>query len=302
MKEQIIEAYKQLQDNICKALAEADGGADFIEDMWERPEGGGGRTRIISHGNVFEKGGVAFSVVHGKIPNFLLKENNNLPADGTFLATGVSLVMHPKNPFVPIIHMNVRYFEIDGITFWFGGGIDLTPHYVNQEDAKYFHICLANTCNKFDAAFYPKFKQWADDYFYLPHRKETRGIGGIFFDHLGRNEEMEKSKLFEFSLAIGNTFLPAYLPLVEKNKNLAFTEDNRKWQELRRGRYVEFNLVYDRGTKFGLETGGRTESILMSLPPVAQWQYNYQPPPGSREEQTRQQLVKGINRLENNNH
>jgi coproporphyrinogen III oxidase len=302
MKEKIIEAYKQLQDNICKGLAEADGGAEFVEDLWERPEGGGGRTRIISHGNVFEKGGVAFSAVHGKIPDFLLKENSKLPADGTFLATGVSLVMHPKNPFVPIIHMNVRYFEIDGFTFWFGGGIDLTPHYVNLEDANYFHSCLANTCHKFDAAYYPKFKQWADDYFYLPHRKETRGIGGIFFDHLGRNGETDKSTLFEFSLAIGNTFLPSYLPLVEKNKNLAFTEENKKWQEIRRGRYVEFNLVYDRGTKFGLETGGRTESILMSLPPVAQWQYNYQPQPGSIEEQTQQQLIKGINRLEYSKH
>jgi coproporphyrinogen III oxidase len=297
MKDSIIEAYQKLQDNICIGLSEADGAKTFIEDHWERAEGGGGRTRILSKGSVFEKAGVAFSAVHGPIPEFLRKENPKLPADGKFLATGVSLVIHPNNPFVPIIHMNVRYFEIEDVTFWFGGGIDLTPHYVLPEDAKHFHQTLANCCNQFDESYYPAFRQWADDYFYLPHRKETRGIGGIFFDHLGRNGEQSKEKLFGFSQAVGNAFLPAYLPLVEKNKNLPYGEKERKWQELRRGRYVEFNLVYDRGTKFGLETGGRTESILMSLPPMAQWEYNYRPEPGSREAETLLHLVKGKNWL-----
>jgi coproporphyrinogen III oxidase len=297
MREPIIAAYQQLQDQICKGLSDADGGTSFLEDLWERPEGGGGRTRTFSEGKVFEKAGVAFSAVHGSIPEFLRKENPQLPSDGQFLATGVSLVIHPRNPFVPIIHMNVRYFEIEGYTFWFGGGIDLTPHYVFQEDARYFHQCLSQCCERFDPSYYPRFKQWADDYFYLPHRKETRGIGGIFFDHLGRAGDIPKENLFAFSLAVGNTFLPAYLPLVEKNKDLPFNEENRKWQELRRGRYVEFNLVYDRGTKFGLETGGRTESILMSLPPLAQWRYNYQPQVGSAEAETLEQLVKGKNWL-----
>lgn len=294
MREQIIDAYQKLQDQICLGLEETDEIRKFKEDLWNRPEGGGGRTRVMSRGQVFEKAGVAFSAVNGMVPGFLRKENAEIPENAEFLATGVSLVIHPKNPFVPIVHMNVRYFEIMGITFWFGGGIDLTPHYVVEEDAVFFHSCLAQTCGAFNQEYYPAFKQWADDYFYIPHRNETRGIGGIFFDHLGKNGKEKKEELFQFSMAVGNTFLKAYLPLVNKNRNLPYTEDHLNWQKMRRGRYVEFNLLYDRGTKFGLESGGRTESILMSLPPFAQWEYNFTPPEGSPEEKTSKLLKKGI--------
>lgn len=294
MKEIIVEAYRNLQDEICRGLEQTDGSGKFAEDLWTRPEGGGGRTRVLSRGKVFEKAGVAFSEVYGIIPSFLRKENPSLPADAQFLATGVSLVIHPRNPYVPIIHMNVRYFEVEGISFWFGGGIDLTPHYVNPEDALYFHQCLESTCNQFNLDYYPQFKNWADDYFFIPHRNETRGIGGIFFDHLGRDGKENKEELFNFSMAVGNTFLKVYLPLVIKNRDREFNSENRRWQELRRGRYVEFNLVYDRGTKFGLESGGRTESILMSLPPLAQWEYNFSPKEGSEENNTSKWLRKGI--------
>ena len=284
--------FQSLQDDICGALAAADGGT-FTEDQWDRPGGGGGRARVLN-GNHIEKGGVNFSAVHGELPP---QAAASLHVDGesaNFYATGVSIVLHPKNPHVPIIHMNVRYFELDGGRFWFGGGIDLTPHYVVPEQAAFFHQQLKNTCDRFDAAYYPKFKSWADDYFYIPHRKETRGVGGIFFDRLEPSKEgKDKQTLFDFTAAVGETFAPTYLALLAENKDKPFTAAEQDWQKLRRGRYVEFNLVWDRGTKFGLTTNGRTESILMSLPPLAGWTYSHEPAAGSREAATLAALVKG---------
>lgn len=294
-KEEITDWFKFLQDDICSALELEDGLGKFHEDNWTREEGGGGRTRIIQNGNVIEKGGVNFSAVFGPVPDFLKTETNVNSESITFYATGVSIVIHPSNPFVPIIHMNVRYFEMSSGVWWFGGGIDLTPHYVNEADAKFFHTQLKNSCDKHDLAYYPKFKKWADDYFFIKHRNETRGIGGIFFDRLTGNAENSKSQLFEFVKQVGNTFAPTYVQLMNKNKLLPFEEKNKEWQLIRRGRYVEFNLVYDKGTKFGLETNGRIESILMSLPSTANWQYNHVPASNSPEETTLRLLKKGIN-------
>jgi coproporphyrinogen III oxidase len=297
MKEDVVAYFKSLQDTICKGLEQADGLAKFREDKWERDGGGGGRTRVIQNGNVIEKGGVNFSAVHGPAPEFLSKE----PAD--FFASGVSLVIHPGSPMVPIIHMNVRYLEVSHPTShithqsWFGGGIDLTPIYVDESDAQYFHETLKATCSRFHPSFYPEFKKWADDYFFIKHRNETRGVGGIFFDHLGQDEKQMKismGQVFEFVQAVGNVFLPIYTHLIRKNKDKQFTEKEKNWQLLRRGRYAEFNLVYDRGTKFGLETNGRTESILMSLPPQANWAYNFVPEKNSAEEKALSILKKGI--------
>lgn len=293
---EIAEWFKGLQDRICKGLEIADRKAFFKEDTWDRPGGGGGCSRVIEKGNVIEKGGVNFSAVHGTAPDFLkqqLKISSETSVD--FFATGISIVIHPENPFVPIIHMNVRYFEIPGITSWFGGGIDLTPHYVNRADAKYFHLELKKTCDRFEVNYYEKFKTWADDYFFIKHRNETRGIGGIFFDHLVPDNVDVHKKYFEFIKSIGETFLPVYTTLISRNEKLMFTESEKKWQKIRRGRYVEFNLVYDRGTKFGLETDGRTESILMSLPPEANWEYNFHPEAGSLEAETISFLKKGVN-------
>jgi coproporphyrinogen III oxidase len=290
--EYVAEKFKALQDDICLQLEMADGGGKFIEDEWQRPEGGGGRTRIIE-GNLIEKGGVAFSAVHGILPETMAKalKLEAIP----FFASGVSIVLHPYNPMSPIIHMNVRYFETDeGRKWWFGGGIDLTPHYVNEEDARFFHQKLKDTCDCFHKDFYPKHKVHADDYFFIKHRKETRGIGGIFFDYQDEKTGLSKEKLHDFVLAIGNTFAPTYTTLLERSKNRTFGEKEKKWQMLRRGRYVEFNLVWDRGTKFGLETNGRIESILMSMPPVANWAYNFQVEPHSEEAKTMAFLVKGI--------
>ncbi|MEM1357806.1 MAG: oxygen-dependent coproporphyrinogen oxidase [Bacteroidota bacterium] len=293
---EITEYFRSLQDSICQSLSVADGDA-FREDEWKRPGGGGGRARVI-RGNHIEKGGVNFSAVHGELPPGAAKSLQTAPEETNFYATGVSIVLHPKNVHVPIIHMNVRYFELDGGRFWFGGGIDLTPHYVRPEQAAWFHQQLKNTCDRFDEAYYPKFKTWADDYFYLPHRQETRGVGGIFFDRLQpATEEKSKQTLFEFTAAVGETFAPTYLELLDRNKSLPFTEEERQWQQIRRGRYVEFNLVWDRGTKFGLTTNGRTESILMSLPPLAGWEYDYQPQAGSKEAQTLNALKKGVDWL-----
>jgi len=292
MKEEIQNYFMQLQDAICEALEQTDGVAKFKEDAWQRDGGGGGRTRVIANGNIIEKGGVNFSAVHGKTPAKIL-EALSLP-ESNFFATGVSIVIHPSNPFVPIIHMNVRYFEMSNGTYWFGGGIDLTPHYVQDEDAKWFHQQLKNACDKHDLGYYPKFKTWADDYFYIPHRKETRGVGGIFFDHLKETDGISKKQLFDFVKEIGNSFAGIYTTLMQKNATKTFTDENKKWQFLRRGRYVEFNLVYDKGTKFGLDTDGRTESILMSLPPVANWDYNVEVKENSEEEKTLSKLVKGI--------
>lgn len=282
-----------LQDRICQALEEADGDGRFREDNWERAEGGGGRTRIIENGTVIEKGGVLFSAVHGPANEATLRQlNQTEPAD--FYATGVSIVLHPNSPMVPIIHMNVRYFELSNGIFWFGGGIDLTPHYVAEDDARWFHQHLKAVCDRHDTGYYPKFKAWADDYFYIRHREETRGIGGIFFDYLKPSGEVSKQGLFAFVQDVGNAFAPAYTHFMHKNRSLPFSEAEKQWQYLRRGRYVEFNLVWDRGTKFGLESNGRTESILMSLPPQANWAYNHQPQTGTREQHTLSLLKKGI--------
>ena len=302
-KETITEWLKTLQDSICNALEEADGGAKFAEENWTREEGGGGRTRIIKEGGVIEKGGVLFSAVSGKTPSFLLKESDHSLStssptgrieEGHFFATGVSIVIHPKNPMVPIIHMNIRYFEMDNGVKWLGGGIDLTPHYIFEDDAKFFHTQLKTVCEKHNATYYSKFKKWADDYFYINHRKETRGIGGIFFDRLNIDSDMSFEKNFAFWQDVGKTFAPTYVELINRNKNKTFTEKNKEWQLLRRGRYVEFNLVYDKGTKFGLETNGRVESILMSLPKIAGWEYDFKTEKNSEEEKTLSLLKKGI--------
>jgi coproporphyrinogen III oxidase len=292
-KEQIATYFQDLQDQICYALEKADGKAKFHEDNWERDGGGGGRSRVIQHGKIIEKGGVMFSAVWGDLHEKMLA-SMGLTEKVDFFATGVSIVIHPESPCVPIIHMNVRYFEMSNGAFWFGGGIDLTPHYVVEEDAKWFHNYLKNACDKHDKAYYPKFKTWADDYFFNTHRDETRGIGGIFFDYQKTDEIRNKEQLFAFVKEIGESFAPIYTHFMKKNKDLPFTEKEKTFQLLRRGRYVEFNLVHDRGTKFGLETNGRTESILMSMPPVANWVYDYKAEAGSEEEKTLGLLKKGI--------
>lgn len=281
-----------MQDYICSSLEQTDGQGKFVEDAWDRPEGGGGRTRIFQNGAIIQKGGVAFSAVHGPTPEKILNKLGLQKAD--FFATGVSIVLHPYSPMVPIIHMNIRYFEMEDGTNWFGGGIDLTPHYIDSEDAKYFHQRVKETCDQFDPDYYPKFKNWADDYFYIKHRKETRGIGGIFYDRLTAKDEREFQKLLDFSLAIGKLFPDVYGYFMEKNSKIEFGDQEKSWQNLRRGRYVEFNLVWDAGTKFGLDTNGRTESILMSMPPVAEWTYMHRPIIGSQEQKTLDLLRKGI--------
>ena len=291
-KEEIGRWFRELQLHISSELEAEDGKAKFVEDNWERPGGGGGHTRVMEHGNVFEKGGVNFSAVHGELTEHIAKALSL--ETRKFYATGVSIVIHPINPFVPIIHMNVRYFELADGTYWFGGGIDLTPHYVQEEDATFFHTQLKQTCDKSDLAYYPKFKQWADDYFFIKHRKETRGIGGIFFDRLKADEAKSKDELWKLVQSVGETFAPTYRHLVAANKAKSYDDENLKWRNLRRGRYVEFNLVYDKGTKFGLETDGRIESILMSLPENASWFYNHHPKNNSAESNTLKQLVKGI--------
>lgn len=294
-KEHIGEWFKTLQSDICKQLENADGTGAFATDQWERPGGGGGITRVLNNGSAIEKGGVNFSAVWGKAPAHVLKSLNIDPnTDLSFYATGVSIVIHPVNPFVPIIHMNVRYFEMTDGTWWFGGGIDLTPHYVFEEDARYFHQQLKNACDKHNENYFPAFKKWADEYFYIKHRKETRGIGGIFFDYLKGTDGFTKESRFEFVKEVGRAFAPTYVTLMKKNCNTPFNETNKAWQSLRRGRYVEFNLVWDRGTKFGLDTDGRTESILMSLPPVASWLYMHEPEEGSPEAKTLALLTQGI--------
>jgi len=299
-KEQITADYQLIQDEICAALEQVDGKAKFEEEKWEREGGGGGRTRVIQNGNILEKGGVNFSAVHGQLPPVMQKALQVTQDD--FFATGISIVIHPNHPMVPIIHMNIRYFEMpssfaDGQqpVRWFGGGIDLTPHYVIDDDARFFHQSLKAVCDKFNAEFYQRFKTWADDYFYIKHREETRGIGGIFYDKLIATDELSWEDIFEFSKALGRSFINIYTELVTRNRDKQFTDDQQQWQYQRRSRYTEFNLVYDAGTRFGLETNGRIESILMSLPPTAKWVYNYQAQAGSEEEKTLSLLKKGIN-------
>jgi len=297
-KEQIAEQYQQIQNEICDGLELADGSGKFQEEIWDRDGGGGGRTRIIQNGNVLEKAGVNFSAVYGKLPDTIKKTFG--VSDDDFFATGVSIVIHPDNPWIPIIHMNIRYFEMISETGkemrWFGGGIDLSPHFVIEDDARFFHRSLKHTCDKFHSDFYSKFKNWADDYFFIKHRQETRGIGGIFYDRLNpQTTGLEWADIFEFSKAVGRTFLPVYIELINRNKEKLVKEDEKLWQYQRRSRYAEFNLVYDSGTKFGLDTNGRIESILMSLPPQANWVYNFNAKPGSEQEKTLGLLKKGIN-------
>ncbi|HSF24172.1 MAG TPA: oxygen-dependent coproporphyrinogen oxidase [Blastocatellia bacterium] len=291
--------FVELQDEICAALERLDGQARFREDVWQRDEGGGGLTRVMEGGAVFEKAGVNFSEVYGSFDQAFA---GRLPVgEGTeFFATGISLVLHPLNPFVPTVHANFRYLE-RGSTGWFGGGSDLTPYYPYLEDAIHFHQTLKQACDRFDQTYYPRFKKWCDEYFFIKHRDETRGVGGIFFDYLtGKGEDVAgESKapaagsgdlegVFEFVQAAGRAFLPAYLPIAERRGTQPYGDREREFQLIRRGRYVEFNLVYDRGTHFGLETRGRTESILMSLPPLVRWVYDYKPEPGSREAQAQE--------------
>ena len=282
--------FQEVQDFICTELEKLDGLALFREDLWSREGGGGGRTRVIAQGDLIEKGGVNFSEVLGDVTPLMRKEMG-IEAE-QFFACGVSIVLHPKNPHVPIIHMNVRYFELSNGSYWFGGGIDLTPHYIIESKAKEFHLTLKSICDHYDS-FYPKFKSWADEYFFIPHRNETRGIGGIFFDHLKGDETHSKEDIFSFCVELGMNFPRIYAAQVEQ-RNQHFTSEEKKWQHLRRGRYVEFNLVNDRGTKFGLISNGRTESILMSLPPMAEWEYQVEVLDTSREAKTLELLRKGI--------
>lgn len=292
-KNRIAETYQTIQDEICAGLEKLDGQAVFEEELWRREGGGGGRTRIIQNGNILEKGGVNFSAVYGKLPD-VIKKSFQVDEDD-FFATGVSIVLHPNHPYVPIIHMNIRYFELNDQVRWFGGGIDLTPHYVDRDDAHYFHQQLKEVCDRYSPEFYPEFKTWADNYFYIKHREETRGVGGVFYDRLNPDKTgLDWEEIFNFSCDLGRIFEPTYAMIVNKNRNTSFTQYEKDWQYQRRSRYAEFNLAYDAGTKFGLETNGRIESILMSLPPQANWVYNFKPMPGSAEEETLGLLKKGI--------
>ena len=288
----VIEFLKSLQDQICSELELADGGCKFVEDNWKRAEGGGGRTRVLTNGNVIEQGGVNFSVVSGdKLPPSATAHRPEL-AGRKWQACGVSLVIHPKNPFIPTSHANVRFFiaekEGEEPVWWFGGGFDLTPFYPFKEDVVHWHQTAKNICQPFGDDIYPAHKAWCDDYFYLKHRDETRGVGGLFFDDLNK---WEFDKCFDYMQAVGKGFIDAYVPLMAKRKETPFTDSHRQFQLYRRGRYVEFNLVFDRGTLFGLQSGGRTESILMSMPPLARWEYNFQAEAGSAEEKLQDYLV-----------
>ncbi|MBL1199673.1 MAG: oxygen-dependent coproporphyrinogen oxidase [Nostoc sp. GBBB01] len=304
-KARVSQLMRQLQDEICQGLQVLDGVAKFQEDAWERPEGGGGRSRVIRDGGIFEQGGVNFSEVWGShLPPSILAQRPE--ANGhQFYATGTSMVLHPRNPYVPTVHLNYRYFEA-GPVWWFGGGIDLTPYYPFVEDVAHFHLTLKQACDEHHPEYYPVFKPWCDEYFYLKHRQETRGVGGIFFDYqdgegelykgpdakgvaanysdgVGRPQTRSWEELFAFVQDCGRAFLPAYTPIVQRRQSMEYSDRQRNFQLYRRGRYVEFNLVYDRGTIFGLQTNGRTESILMSLPPLVRWEYGYQPEPNTPE-------------------
>jgi coproporphyrinogen III oxidase len=287
MKDKFFTYIQQLQDTITTALEKTDGKAVFREDPWERPEGGGGRTRVIEDGAVFEKGGVNISAVHGALPKSM--QAYFKVEDSDFFACGLSLVLHPKSPMIPTVHANWRYFEMynkEGkiVDRWFGGGQDLTPYYLFEDDARHFHRICKRACDAHDPDFYPRYKAACDNYFRNSHRQEARGIGGLFFDYCRKDQHMGMEDWYEFVTEVGDSFLEAYLPIVEKRKEVGWGQKERDWQEIRRGRYVEFNLVHDKGTLFGLKTNGRIESILMSLPPKVQWRYDYHPKPGSKEE------------------
>lgn len=282
--EQVKSYLLQLQDNICAELAEEDGGAAFIVDEWERPEGGGGRSRVLKEGAVFEKAGVNFSHVHGdSLPPSATAARPEL-AGRSFQAMGVSLVIHPRNPHVPTSHANVRLFVAEKPgeepVWWFGGGYDLTPYYGNREDCISWHQEAHDACAPFGETVYPRFKRWCDEYFHLKHRGEPRGIGGLFYDDLN---EWDFATCFAFMRSVGDSYVRAYRPIVARRKGTPWTDRERQFQLYRRGRYVEFNLVFDRGTLFGLQSGGRTEAILMSLPPLVRWEYEYRPEPGTPE-------------------
>jgi len=295
--------FLQLQDKITAGIEAVDGGGRFREDAWARPTGGGGRTRVLADGKTFEKAGVGFSDVHGTLRPEMARA---LPGEGdTFRATGISLIFHPRSPRIPTVHANVRHIQ-RGAAGWFGGGTDLTPYYVVPEDAVHFHRTLRDCCARHDESFYPRFKHWCDDYFFLPHRNEPRGVGGIFFDYLGAGaeatagqaasgppsvREADAEATFAFVRDVGDAILAAYLPIVERRRADAWGDRERRWQTLRRGRYVEFNLLYDRGTVFGLRTDGRVESILMSLPPEVRWEYGFAPEPGTPEELSLEAIV-----------
>lgn len=298
MKTKFYEYIQQLQDRITTELEAIDGKAVFRQDLWEREGGGGGRTRVIENGNVFEKGGVNISAVHGALPPAMQKYFKVGEVD--FFACGLSLVIHPKNPFVPTVHANWRYFEMynkegEIIDSWFGGGQDLTPYYLFEEDARHFHQVCKEACDKHHPSFYPDFKKKCDDYFYNSHRNEARGIGGLFFDYCKASEEMSMENWHDFVTEVGDSFLRAYTPIVNKRKELPYEQAHRDWQEIRRGRYVEFNLVHDKGTLFGLKTNGRIESILMSLPPHVQWVYDHHPEEGSEESKLLEVLQNPVN-------
>ena len=288
MREQFVSYIKNLQDQITAKLEAIDGKATFKEDLWQREEGGGGRTRVIENGNVIEKGGVNISEVHGPLAPAM--QQYFKVGDVDFFACGLSLVIHPKNPYAPTVHANWRYFEMldkagNLVDSWFGGGQDLTPYYLCKEDAQHFHQTCKTACDKHDPEFYPQYKKRCDEYFYNSHRGEARGLGGLFFDYLKATDERSMQDWYNFVTEVGDSFLTAYAPILEKRKDLAYGEKERDWQEVRRGRYVEFNLVHDKGTLFGLKTNGRIESILMSLPPAVQWRYDHHPEPGSPEAQ-----------------
>ena len=300
MKNQFYNYILGLQDEITSKLEEVDGNAKFQEDLWERPEGGGGRTRVLDDGDVFEKAGVNVSAIKGSLPESLQKQFK--VNEGDFFACGLSIVIHPKNPFIPTIHANWRYFEMynskgEIVTSWFGGGQDLTPYYFFKEDVIHFHKNCKKVCDKYSPDFYNEFKESCDNYFWNTHRNESRGVGGLFFDYLKETNDFSIKDRFNFVCEVGNNFLHSYLPIVNARKNSPFSKDNRRWQEIRRGRYVEFNLVHDRGTLFGLKTNGRIESILMSLPPKVQWKYNYLPIKGSKEAELLDVLSKPIDWL-----
>ncbi|KAK2967222.1 hypothetical protein RJ640_000696, partial [Escallonia rubra] len=300
---------REAQDSVCSAIEAVDGGGKFKEDVWSRPGGGGGISRVLQDGAVWEKAGVNVSVVYGVMPPEAYRaataNGNAKPGPVPFFAAGISSVLHPKNPFAPTLHFNYRYFETDAAKvmvtpcqyytdapgaprdWWFGGGTDLTPAYIFEEDVKHFHSVQKSACDKFDPSFYPRFKKWCDDYFYIKHRDERRGLGGIFFDDLN---DYDQQMLLSFATECAGSVVAAYIPIIERRKDTPFTDQHKAWQQLRRGRYVEFNLVYDRGTTFGLKTGGRIESILVSLPLTARWEYDHhdalgmqQPEEGSEE-------------------
>lgn len=292
--QRIADAFAQVQKQACLLLETTDGAAVFSNDVWQK-ELGTGITRVIADGSKIEKGAINFSKVSGPITPSM--EATTGLSEGSFSATGVSSIFHPKNPLAPIIHMNIRYFELSNGNAWFGGGIDLTPHYIDVDEARNFHHAVKKVCDVFDASYYPDFKQQADDYFFLQHRNETRGAGGIFYDHL-MVDEQSWQKLLDFSVALGKLYPEIYADILNKKSILPFSQKQEQWQKLRRSRYVEFNLMYDRGTQFGLQSNGNVESILVSMPPDAQWNYNYSPESGSDEEKTMNFLKKGINWLD----